>query len=345
MDDAEHWDPRCELPGTLVRPARIDPAGLTGPTRGQTQGGRWRATSHGLYVPVHVDSSCVEQRILEQAVRVRDHGAVTAWASLRWRGARYFDGSAGAEGKLPIPLLRRAGGRRMRDERAAVSRRQLPPYDREFVRGIWCATAERGVFDEVHRLRSLRPAVTAVCMALAAGLTTLRDLRAYARERTAWEAVPLFREVLTYGNECFRSPPEVGMYLCWLLDAGLPEPMVNPPVFDLHGRFVGIPDLLDLEAGVVGEYAGAAHRGRERHRRDVAREERFRDVGLEPFTVVAGDLAEDLVVVHRMHAARRRARWVAPEDRQWTITPPVWWTPPPWLAARYLTATIMPSAG
>jgi len=345
MDDTGHWSPRCELPDTLVRPSRIDPSGLTGPTRGQAQGGRWRVTTHGWYVPSHVGSSCVEQRILEQGMRVRTRGAVTGWASLRWRGATYFDGWAdGRGGQLPIPLLRRAGGRRLLAERAEVSRRQLPPYDREFVRGLWCTTRDRAVFDEVHRLRSLRPAVTALCMSLAAGLTTLSSLRGYAERRVAWEAIPLFRDVLTFGNERFRSPPEVAMHLCWRLDALLPEPLVNPPVFDLDGRFVGIPDLLDPVAGVVGEYAGAVHRGRERHRQDVVREERFRDVGLEPFTVVAGDLADLPLVVGRMRSTRGRARFLAAEERKWTLTPPPWWSPPSWLSPRYLDAQIISSA-
>jgi hypothetical protein len=341
MDGYDGWDPRCELPTDLVRPSRIDPSGITGPTRGQAQRGRWRATSHGWYVPTEVDSSRVEQRILEQAMRVRTCGAITAWAALRWRGAAYFDGTTADRRELVVPLLRRAGGRRMRDEASLVSRRQLPPYDREFVQGLWCTTPERAVFDEVHRLRSLRPAVTALCMALAAGVVTVPRLRAYARQRVAWESIPLFREVLDYGNECFRSPPEVRMHLVWRLDAELPEPLVNPPVFDLAGRFIGIPDLLDVEAGVAGEYAGAAHRDRDRHRSDVAREERFRVVGLEPFTVVAGDLADGDLVVTRMRAARGRARFLPPGERLWTTTPPPWWTPPRWVARRYLTAEII----
>ncbi|WP_432478279.1 hypothetical protein [Nocardioides sp. GXQ0305] len=342
MDEYDGWDPRCELPRDLVRPSRIDPSGTNGPTRGQAQGGRWRAVAHGWHLPTDVDSSRVEQRILEQAMRVRTTGAVTAWASLRWQGAAYFDGTVDARGgQLAVPLLRRSGGRRLRDQRAAVSRRQLPPYDRVFVRGVWCATPERAVFDEVHRLRTLRPAVTALCMTLAAGLTTLPEVKQYSRCRTAWEAIPLFREVLTYGNECFRSPQEVRMHLAWRLDADLPEPLVNPPVFDLDGHFVGIPDLLDPVAGVVGEYAGAAHRSQERHRSDVRREERFRDVGLEPFTVVAGDLADRALVVARMRTTRGRARFLPPEERRWTLVPPPWWRPPPWLAARYLDARIL----
>jgi hypothetical protein len=45
--------------------------------------------------------------------------------------------------------------------------------------------------------------------------------------------------------------------------------LVNRPVFDQHGHHVATPDLLDVEAGVVGEYDGAMHRGRARHARDA----------------------------------------------------------------------------
>ena len=87
------------------------------------------------------------------------------------------------------------------------------------------------------------------------------------------------------------------MKLVWVLDAGLDAPLVNQPVFDLAGNLLGYPDLLDPEAGVVGEYDGVDHKDRDRHRRDVSREQRYRDHGLEYFTVVGGDLQDvDLVV-------------------------------------------------
>lgn len=337
MDD-DVWTPRCQLPDDLVRPARIDPEGLTGPTRGQTQHGRWRASSRGWYVPNDVDGSRVEQRILEQAMRVgRPTGAVTAWASLRWQGAAYFDGSADLEGAmLPVPLLRRHGARVLDDGRGRIERRMVPLDDKTFHRGVWCTTPNRAVFDEVRRRGGLRPAVAAICMTLAAGLTSLDELAAYATQRVAWEAIPLFRDALALSNECFRSGPEVYLNLRWRLDAGLPEPLVNPPIFTLDGRLLGYPDLLDVEAGVVGEYDGQHHRRRAQHRKDVAREERYRDCGLEYFTVVAGDLADAQLTVRRMVSARARARFLAPSQRQWTLTPPPWWTPPPWLPARYL---------
>lgn len=337
--DPKHWSPRCALPDDLVRPARLDPSGLTGPTRHEARRSRWRTSSTGWHVPAYVDPSVVEQRILEQSMRVRRDGAVTAWAALRWLGASYFDGTGSGPGdRLPVPLLRSAGARRLHDGRADIGRAQLARAERVFVRGVWCTIPPRAVFDEVVRLGQLRAGAAAACMALAAGLLTLEELRHYAATRPAWTGIPLFREVAGLSNECYRSGPEVFLHLRWRLDAGLPEALVNPPVFDLSGRLIGYPDLLDVDAGVAGEYNGSAHRGRDRYRRDVAREERFRDVGLECFTVVAGDLHDERLVVGRMLEARRRARRVPTSDRRWTLTPPPWWRPPRWLPARYSAA-------
>lgn len=61
------------------------------------------------------------------------------------------------------------------------------------------------------------------------------------------------------------------------------------------------------------------HRPRARHRKDVARQERFRSVGLETFTVVAGD--DVATQVGRMRAARDRALWLPPERRRWSVVP------------------------
>ena len=118
------------------------------------------------------------------------------------------------------------------------------------------------------------------------------------------------------------------MRLCWVIDAGLPEPVCNREVFDLDGNLIGVPDLFDPVAGLVGEYDGADHKDRARHRRDVAREERFRDHGLEYFEVVGGDLRNRGLVVDRMLNARRRAKFLPPESCAWTLTPPPWWRSP-----------------
>ena len=102
------------------------------------------------------------------------------------------------------------------------------------------------------------------------------------------------------------------------------QPLCNREVFDLDGRLIGVPDLLDVEAGLVGEYQGEDHKDGARHRKDVEREERFRDHGLEYFELVGGDIARRHVAVTRMLNARRRAKFLPPESRAWTLEPPPW---------------------
>ncbi len=65
--------------------------------------------------------------------------------------------------------------------------------------------------------------------------------------------------------------------------------MANRPVFNLEGRFVGTPDLLDPVAGVYGQYDGALHLAGEVRQRDVAKDAAYRRLGLEGVTMMAGD--------------------------------------------------------
>ncbi|QBX54480.1 hypothetical protein EXE58_02680 [Nocardioides seonyuensis] len=325
------WQPR---PHGLIAPVGLDPAGRLGPTRNQARGPRWRQTSSGRYVPATADATAVHQRILEQGTRIRDWGAVTGWAGLRWRGARFFEGSTFPDGEeLPVPLV--IGSACLRpDARVSISSEQLAPRERELVDGIWVATAERALFDEVRRHGQHRQAVVDIEMAVAAGLLTMVQFRDYIAGRQAWTGVGLAREAAAVAGLGCRTPQEVRMALVWILDAGLPRPMCNAPVFDLEGHLLAIVDLLDVEAECVGEYQGADHKDGAHHRRDVAREQRLRDAGLECFEVVGGDLADRDLVVERMLAARQRSAFRPLAERRWTLEQPSWWAA--WAAERGL---------
>ena len=321
---AHRWHPQCTRPEGLVRPVPLDPTGREGPTRGQARGSRWRRTSRGWYVPADVPD-CVEQRILEQAVRLPSCGAITAWASLRWRGATFFDGR-GRDGRdLAVPLVLGGWADLGRDELIVVSRERFWPSQIEEVAGVPCACAERSVFDEMRRVGGRRSGVVVTEMAIAARLTTLDRMWAYVSGCNGWTGVPIVRKSLLLVSEDSKSPPETLMRLNWELDAGFPRPLCNKPVFDLAGNLLGYPDLFDPVAGVVGECDGADHLQRDRRRHDAAREQRFRDHGLEYFELVRGDLAHPGIVVQRMQSTRRRARFLPPEQRTWTLEPPPWW--------------------
>lgn len=101
---AQHrWDPLCGVAEALVRPVRVDPSGISGPTKRQASRVHWRSTSLGFHVPVDTDFGRPEQRILEQSVRLPEGGAVTGWAACRLHRAAFFDG-LGRDGVTPKPV-------------------------------------------------------------------------------------------------------------------------------------------------------------------------------------------------------------------------------------------------
>ncbi|HET9500161.1 MAG TPA: hypothetical protein VFO98_07855 [Marmoricola sp.] len=323
------WDPRCERPDDLCWPIRVGQDGLT---RGLARGSKWRQCASSHYVPAGIDSTVVEQRIIEQAARLSNLGAVTAWAALRWYGATFFDGTAeGGRRCLPVPLV--VGSDLRPDPRSSLSWEQLAPTERVVVAGLPCTTVQRALFDEMRR-GGLWHAVRAMDMAAAAELISVELMLTYVEHRYAWTRVPLVREALLLAVDDSRSPQESSMRLVWRVVARLPTPVCNRPVFSLGGTLLGVPDLFDPEAGLVGEYDGADHLQDDRRLRDTSREERFRDHGLEYFRVVKGELGAADHVAQRMLQARGRAPFLDEADRSWTLTPPPWFGVPETLDER-----------
>lgn len=166
-------------------------------------------------------------------------------------------------------------------------------------------------------------------MMAAAGLVTVAQMRDYVGRKQAWTGVQRARDAVSLADDLSRSPQESRLRLVWQLDADRGRPLVNRPLFDLDGRLLGYPDLLDPEAGVVGEYDGADHRSARQHSDDVDRESGFRDHLLEVVRFTGPDMTVPNRVTNRIHAAYARARWLPPARRTWTLTPPPHW-PPAW---------------
>jgi hypothetical protein len=154
-----------------VRPVRLDPRGETGPTRGQARAGRWRQTSRGWYVPASIDDTLPEQRILEQAVRLPQHGAVTGWASARLHGAGFFDGlEPDGRTRLPVPLAIGPAGNIRGDHQVVLSRDRLTEEDVVVRYGVPCTRRERGPFDAARWAPDVRESVVVLDMGAAAEL-------------------------------------------------------------------------------------------------------------------------------------------------------------------------------
>jgi hypothetical protein len=324
--------PGMDLSGVtrpVVVPVRIDPHGVKGPTRGLARGRAWRFSSKGLVVPAEVDPEPHDQRVVEAAaVLPDDWGGVTGGAALGWCGGTWFDGTPWGGGR-PRPVVLAVGGNRAIRPQPAygieTSEERLAPHDLVVVDGVRVTVPVRSVTYEMRYARSLRDAVTTLDMACFNDLVSLDEVDDYARNLNGWTGAPQLREARALASENSWSPQEVVMRLEWERDAGFARPLCNQPVFDLDGRLLGVPDLLDPAAGVFGEYDGSLHLAGEQRAKDLVRENALRTHGLEGATKVAADRNDPTAFLVRLAAAYDRASYVPASRRRWTIEQPDWW--------------------
>lgn len=319
-----------QRPG-LVRPVRVDPTGEAGPTERQVRGRAWRRSSRGLYVPADVDGDLAQQRVLEAATAVPD-GHITGWATFAWSGARWFDGTDRTGRPLAVPIVS-YNHRRDAQPGFALTQERFGLGEYRELDGINGTDPIRSIAFEARYAPDLASAVVALDMAMAADLVSIEEVAAYAATLNGWTGISRLREAIPHAVENSWSPMESEMRLTWDIELGVSPIVCNHPVFDLAGNHVGTPDLLDLEAGVVGEYDGALHLAGRQRARDIRREGDFRRLGLEYVTMVASDRRDPSEFLRRTQDARRRARQTAGQ-RQWTVTPPSWWTPTTTVAQR-----------
>ena len=315
------------LPAGLAWPTRIDPTGVTGPTRGQARGPAWRTSSYGLYVPAGVADS-VEQRIVEAAARLPAYGGVTGWAALRWMGGAWFDGlGAGGREQRPVDLAT-ADSITESQPGITVSEERLDPTELTTHAGLVVTTPARSLFFEMRHARGPLAALIAADMASYSDLVSRDEALAIAYANPGWDGIGQMRDVAAGDmDENAWSPAEVVMRMVWRDLAGLPRPLCNRPVFDRGGRHIGTPDLFDPGVGLVGEYDSALHLEGAQRARDVHREGLFRAVGLEYVTMLTADLGRPDAFVTRLRQAYARAARQPITDRAWTVEPPPWWVP------------------
>jgi hypothetical protein len=305
----------------------IDPLGVAGPTEGQARGPFWRRTSRGRYVPAEVDAGNVEQRILEAAAVLPRVGGLTGWASLRWLGGSWFNG-LDRFGRSPLPVDLATCYEDIRSQAGyVVHQERLGPIELLVHDGLRTTTAVRSLCFLMRYARNVREAAQHADMAAFSDLVSIAELTAYCLEHPGWTGIPQARLALPLVEENSWSKWETWMRLLWRLDADLPPPLCNRPIFDRAGNHIATPDLLDVESGTYGEYDGALHLPGRQRAHDVARANRLRNVGLEGFTILAADIPHPDQAVQKMVDARRRARWEPESRRRWTVEPPAWWRP------------------
>lgn len=315
----------------LVRPARLDPAGGRGPTRGQARNTRkYRRSSFGFYVPAAVDASNVEQRILEASVVLPPTCAVTGWAALRWLRDGWFTGVDPGGHPLPVDLLISTVDVKSQPG-FVVCGEGTGPDNIIRVDDVPVTVPAWSVSFMMRRSSTLREAVVALDMAAYSDVASIAEVAEVIGHQSSWTGVPQAREALALADENAWSPQETSMRLHWTAAVEGARPRGNVPIFDLQGRHLGTPDLVDVAAGVAADYDGTVHLPRDQRRADRTRDEVFADHGIEMVRWLSGDRPGDFLA--RLHRALDRARR-RDGERRWTAEPPPWWTSTTTVAAR-----------
>ena len=138
------------------------------------------------------------------------------------------------------------------------------------------------------------------------------ELRAVAAGLIGRRGCRALREAADLARAAVDSPQETKTRL-FLVDSGIPEPVVNFEIRDAHGVFVARVDLAWPRFRVCLEYEGDGHRSDPRQFRvDITRRERVEDQSWRMVRVTDDDLKNGgLELLRRVRAAliERGARW------------------------------------
>lgn len=230
------------------------------------------------------------------------------WAALRWLGVDALDGRTGPAGArlLPITVCTGPVGRLRACRGFVVDRSTLLDVDVVEHDGVLVTAAERSCLD-VMRYFGAEEGLVAADATVRAGLTTRDRLTEALARMSGLKGVPRARLAVPLVDGRAESGPESRLRYVWVVEASLPVPLVNPVVVDLDGRFVARADLVDPEAGTVGEYDGSQHRELAQHTADNVREEDLEGLNLEVTRSTSLDLwPHRSRLVTRLRVAHRR---------------------------------------
>ena len=289
------------------------------------RGPRWRQSSRGFFVPADA-AATPTQRILEAAPLIPSSGAITGWAAAYAHGVDALDGLDPEDLrplKITICLGRDTG--RLNLPGVTYVRDRMADEEIAIVDDLPFTSPVRATVDGVRRALSLVEAVVFLDMAAAALGISLDDVAGWAANHPGVRGQRLIGRALRLADRASASPWETRLRLFYLLKACLPRPLVNRPVFDLNEKFLGIPDLMDPEAGLACEFDGQDHRQRRQHRNDNVREEGLEEANLVVTRVDSLDLRSPVPLIERLRAAHTRGLARDRRRDRWTIDPPAWW--------------------
>lgn len=330
-------EPPTPLADELVRNPTRRPGALEAGVRpSELRGPHWSRPLRGVYRWGDPGAPDPRRRIEEVATLLPEGAAIGGWASLWWQGATDLDGRSDLrvgriatlprsrarvpaercvpEGLAPVLVCVGPGARIRPRPEIDISRRRLPDEDVVELDGIPFVTAARSAADLIGR-QPPELGLASLDVAIRSRATTAPAVLRHLEEHPGLRGAPRIRRVADLADGRARSRPESVMRWIWVVEAGLPRPLVNHSICDSWGVLLGEPDLLDEEAGLVGEYDGSDHRGLARHTADNVREEGFENRNLEVVRATSIDIWQRrrqyvarVLAKHRRGLARDRSR-------------------------------------
>jgi len=267
------------------------------------------------------------QRIVDVIPLIPPAGALTGWAAAFVYGVDTLDGLRSDLSRRPIAICCGADLGRRNTSRITYTRDRLEAQEVHVIEGIRVVEPLRAAFDGARLAGTLEDAVVFVDACAHAGVIRLSDLSTYVEGHRGWRGVRQAVRAVGLADPATRSPGESRLRLFYTIEAGLPHPQVNLPIFNLREGLIGIGDLFDETAALVTEYDGSLHRERVRHRCDNVREEAFESAGLVVVRVDALDLRSHRAeLVDRLRDGHRRGMRRDRRHDRWTTVEPAWWT-------------------
>lgn len=191
-------------------------------------------------------------------------------------------------------------------------------------------TIARAAYDEMCRARSVLAAVIVADLTVSrvsgGAHTTVDSLRRLIGRHQKTRGIRIARAAIELACERSASPLETQTRVLVVPEIPRAEFVANRPLFDLRGRLLGVPDLLDLRSGLVVESDGAPHAESSRRSRDHQRSDLFEGHHLTVARVTSHDHRDrDALMARLLRDHRRAQQRHQGQPAPWTLDEPDWW--------------------
>lgn len=194
------------------------------------------------------------------------------------------------------------------------------------MRGVIAHRLEKAMVGSVDGLRVLSPTEAWCQLSTVVGFThlvsigdalvrrvrplaTMSDLVDAVKHHHGHRGVRLLRQALTSVRPGVDSPMETRIRLI-IVQAGLPEPVVNAKILNRYGAFIALGDMVYPNFRVLVEYDGAHHfESVQQSHHDIDRLDEVMEEGWRVIRLNSSHLQRAKVVVHKVRTALEDAGW------------------------------------